>query len=143
MTINFRSSDFQELEYTYVFVNQTSGTDCIRPNDIKTQTFSHDGMTLRVPTNSCNINHLLMLLITEGKRTKYPKKIPLDGDIKNIFFNGIGKILSKDEDLNDNTFSYIRLKFTQFDQDDWDVFTEQYKTKQDELDNLIQEASAV
>ncbi len=143
MAINFRSSDFQELEYTYVFVNQTSGTDCILPGEITAQAFTKDGITLRVPTNSCNTNHLLMILVSEGKRTKYPKRIPLTGDINNLFFNGIGKIQTKDLDENDKKYSYVKIHFTQFDQEEWAIFTEQYSVKQDELANLIRDAVSI
>jgi hypothetical protein len=133
MSINFRKSDFQQIEYSYIFVNQTSGMECREYKKIKVEEFYDKGMTLIVPTKTCNVKHNILIIIFKGRKPRIPKVLPNEGSGKGIHFSAIGKIESKKQCENDKDLSTIKLKFVQFDKFGWQDILEEYKEKQEDI----------
>lgn len=133
----FKKSDFEQVYYSFIFVNQTSGTEFVEHKRIRIEEIWTNGIKLIVPTNTCNLNHSLMLLFFKGHNPKIPKKIPNEGIGKGIHFSAIGKITNKDICELDNKYSIISLNFIQFDKYGWEDIIEEYSNKQEEINNTF------
>ena len=138
MNIRFKSSDFEQVSYTYIFVNQTSGTDCKDSSQISAKEFDKDSIVLEVPTNSCAQGHSIMIVMFEGSNAKIPAKLPTNGSpIKGSALTAIGKIQKK-EILDSKERSCITVKFNQYDVAEWKKIRKQYKDKQAKVVNIFQ-----
>ncbi|MBT4790741.1 MAG: hypothetical protein HON90_04155 [Halobacteriovoraceae bacterium] len=133
MGITFRRSDFEQVYFSFIFVNQTSGIECKNYKKIKVEEFLDDGIIMVVPTNSCNVRHNLMVLVFKGSKPRLPKIIPAEGRGKGIRFSAIGKVENKEINEKDTTLSSIKLKFVQFDKFGWQDFVDIYREKQEEI----------
>lgn len=133
MSIKFRKSDFEELCYNCVFINQTSGSDFRNYNKVKVEEFLDKGVRLIIPTNTCNISHSLMILFFEGNRPKIPKQLPKQGEGKGVYYSAIGKVVDKYIIEGKPEFSTITLNFIQFDKYGWQDLLDQYRDKQEEV----------
>jgi hypothetical protein len=137
MSLCFNKSDFQQIQYSYIFVNQTSGTEFRNYKEIKVEELFEKGLVLIVPTSSCNISHNLLLMMFKGRKVKVPKRLPADGQGKGIYYSAIGKIQSKTLCEKDEKYSIIKLSFVQYDKYRWDDILVEYKEKQKEISNLM------
>lgn len=137
MKIEFRESDFKEFHYSYIFTNETSGTEFIDYQNIIPQDITSTGITLKVLTNSCNTGHNLMIMLFRGHNPILPKRIPKDGRGKGICFSAIAKVLSKTPQESNGEFSFVELRFTQFDKYGWEDIVEEYKDAQEAVSNLM------
>ena len=136
MSIHFKKDDFKELVFSYIFVNQTSGTECRNYEIIQANDFAEEGIKITAPKTSCAVGHNLMLLIFEGQHPNIPKIIPKDGDIKGIFMVVIGKVEGK-EDLANKDMCMIDFKFNQFDIELWEEIRKKYIEQQLKIDGLL------
>lgn len=134
MTISFRKSDFEQLEYKIVFQNLTSGTVCKENTKIEAYEIREESMVLRVPSNSCNNSHSLMLYFIKGSKTPVPTNLPQNGKGKYIYFSVTGKILNKFV-MDDH--SVIEFKFNQYEKDRWVKIIEELKARQQKITNTV------
>jgi hypothetical protein len=137
MSITFNKSDFEQVEFSYIFVNQTSGTEFRDYKEVRAEELFDKAITLVVPTNSCNISHNLLLMFFKGNNVKIPKRLPSDGQGKGIYYSVIGKIVSKEPTDMDKNYSVIKINFVQYDKYRWDDILLAYTDKQKELSNLV------
>ena len=136
MALEFNKSDFENIIFSNIFVNQTSGTECKEPKKINLIEVSKVGITLRVPTKSCNVNHSLLVVFFEGDKPKIPKILANIEKNKDVVFSGIGKIKEKTVTENPDE-SEIKIEYSQFDKSRWGKIVLSLKTKQERMMELL------
>ncbi|MFT6631861.1 MAG: hypothetical protein ACJAS4_001822 [Bacteriovoracaceae bacterium] len=133
MSIKFRQNDFQEVHYCCVFVNQTSGFEFRNYKQVKIEEFHGKGITIILPTNTCNVGHNLMLLFFKGRNPKVPKVLPEQGEGKGIHYSAIGKVKIKSPLEKNQEFCTAKIDFNQFDKYGWQELLDEYREKQEEV----------
>jgi hypothetical protein len=133
MSIVFRKSDFQEVHFCCVFVNQTSGMEFRNYKQVKIEEFHDKGITIILPTNTCNVGHNLMLLFIKGRNPKIPKKLPEQGEGKGIHYSAIGKVKEKNPVEKKPKFCTVFIDYNQFDKHGWQELLDEYREKQEEV----------
>lgn len=136
MGINFSKKDFENIKYTILLVNQTSGTDCKDIDVLKVVNIDERGVTLTAPFNSCNINHNVMVCFLPGLNPKIPKNLSFEGKNKEVFFSAIGKVKNKIES-DDPDICEVELLFSQYDKKIWTKIVNEYKRKQVSIVDLF------
>ena len=119
MSFSFNKDEFISSEYSFVLINQTSGIDFKEHEAMRILQLLDKAIMLKVPTNSCQVNHYVMVCIFRGKNPKIPNDLSLDAKSKEILFAGIGKVKGKEVIETETEFSEIHLEFTQFDRSLW------------------------
>ena len=138
MGITFKKSDFEQLDFKYILVNQTSGTEFTNYNQVWVENFNDKGFSLVVPRNSCNIGHNLMVMFMEGRKPKIPKQIPISGQGKGIVYSLLGKVKQKVDYETKQNLAIVEMQFTQYDKDGWSEFIDKYKEKQKEISKALE-----
>lgn len=134
MTIIFRKSDFEQLEYKIVFQNLTSGTSCKENWKIEAYEIRDESMVLKVPSNSCNHSHSLMLYFIKGSKTPIPQHLPHNGKGKAIYFSVTGKILNK---FAMDGYSVIDFIFNQYERERWAKIIQELNDRQEKITNTL------
>ena len=113
MPLKFNKSDFENLIFSNIFVNQTSGTECKDPNFIELIEVSKTGITLKVPKTLNNIDRN-----------------------QDVLFSGIGKI--KEKIITDKEKeSEVKIEFSQFDKNHWKKIVSNLQNKQNSMMKLL------
>ena len=141
MALKFNQSDFEEVFYSCVVLNQTSQIDCLKYKKIKIEEFLNTGIRLLVPTKICQKGHILMLVFFKGRKPRIPKKMPISGEGKGIRYSAIGKVMDKAESQFYEGRSRIEINFTQFDKHGWTEFLGEYTERQESINNLFSQIS--
>ncbi len=142
MAINFKKEDFEQLDYKYIMINQTSGTEYRNYNHIWIENFSDNGMTIVLPKASCNLGHNLMLMFLKGRKPRIPAKLSTDGMGKGIIYSLMGKVKTKRDKENNTNLSIVELQFSQFDKDGWNRFIGKYEEKQEDITQTLEHIKA-
>ena len=131
MTIQFRKSDFEQLDLSYIFLNDTSETMSLDSTKIRHQVFMDDGIVLQVPSSSCAQGHNILLVIFKNNNFILPQNISKDGsNIKNSCFTSSAKIFKKTILNESPEHSIIYIRFTQFDIFAWKNIIKEFKERQ-------------
>jgi hypothetical protein len=139
MGITFKKNDFEQLDFKYLLINQTSGTEFTNYKQVWIEHFDEKAFTLVVPKKSCNIGHTLMVMFLKGRKPTIPKKIPQNGQGKGITYSLLGKVKGKLDYESNKDLSIVELQFTQFDKDGWSDFIDKYKEKQEEITGTLEQ----
>ena len=136
MAILFKKSDFENTRHTIFIVNQTSGTDCTDTSLLKIIETKEKGIVIVAPSNSCNINHQVMVCFLKSAGSKIPTNLTFEGKNKEILFAGIGKVKLKEETL-ESELSEVEIEFSQYDKKIWEKIINVYEKKQSKLINFF------
>jgi len=137
MGITLDKSDFDELHYSLIFMNQTSGTEFKEYKKIIIEELLDNGLIFIVPTNTCNASHNLTIFFYKDENPKIPKKISAEGKNKGVVFTANGKITSKTTNEDNKDFSTIEFKFGQYDKFGWEDLINEYNSKQEKIMELF------
>ena len=141
MDFVFNKSDFESLNYSFIFENQTSGTACREYRSVKILAFNKNGLSMRVLSNSCNLKHQLTLLGFKGQRPKIPRKITWDHSTVGVDFIFIASVKSKKVCEHDPLFCEVQLELTQVESKSWKKFQEEYRERQKSLNKFFQKVA--
>ncbi|MDB9786493.1 hypothetical protein OAB57_00160 [Bacteriovoracaceae bacterium] len=131
------SDDFNEIVYSFLLVNNTSGTKILDPSIIQIVSVTSTGLELRLPLASCNQGHKITIYIFKEKIFDKKVPIPLMGKHKKLKrIEVMGKVLQITA-LPDKTQMIGLIELTQFEQKEWDQFLENFTVRQDAILDLI------
>ena len=137
MPIKFKKSEFENIKYSLVFVNQTSGTECKDISLLNLLQISDKGINFIVPTNSCQVNHNLMVCLFKGLKPKIPKSLTFEGKNKEIIFSAIGKVRLKEIKEENQALTEVYLESSQYDKKTWEMIIWELKDKQTSIRDLF------
>ena len=137
MSINIRTSDFEEFGFEYIFYNLTSQMEFLDYKKISAYEFYEDGMRFIAPKGICSTGHSGFIAIFSKKDFVPPKRITPGGKIEGSLMVGIGKIKSVVESEHNETF-IMDLKFSQYPQDVWKKIADEFIKRQESIDTLVE-----
>ncbi len=129
-------SDFKNISFKIIVHNLTSRTDSMDFKFNAIEEFLDGGCVLRLPPNSCQASHSLMIGIFNDTTKIIYKKFPTNGNIPEAFMVVTGKITSLNNQDKDFAF-YPTVVFSQYDINKWDDILAKFKKRQDDITKLV------
>ncbi|MFN8369756.1 MAG: hypothetical protein U0T83_03920 [Bacteriovoracaceae bacterium] len=129
-------NNFKNIGFKIIVHNLTSRTDSMDFNFNAIEEFLEGGCILKLPPNSCQASHSLMLGIFNDNTKITYKKFPVNGNIPEAFMVVTGKITQLNTQDKEYAF-YPTVIFSQYDTDKWNQILSKFKNRQDDITKLV------
>ena len=131
--------DLENIRFGVFARNETSDKVIINSSDVRISSLESNSVTLVVPKTFCTVSQVISLHVYKAPFKRKIKTITRSSKIKGCI-EVVGVVESKEDDeenlnsyITDDHTSYVTIRFTRYDEVQWQIVCKAYSNCQDKI----------
>ncbi len=135
ISLFIKKEDFRPLKHVILLRNDTSFTSILNKETISIIEMLEDGIILKLPVNKCKNGHLITLFVFTDQVKQKISDLNNKKQTNLALLEVIGKVTNTEKIKDDDNVS-VTLKYSQYNEEKWAEFVDNYNKRQIQINSL-------